>query len=109
MFGEFTHKKLDLDGKMGYNLRMKPTKDPCEECLIAHYCQENFGKSGCPRARAALSDKAKLEGLIVAFAANEVYRGTMDYVQKAADDLYAAVARITRRKAAARLARQGKP
>jgi len=85
-----------------------------EHCLVRHieraaslftvlFCLE-YEPDDSARLRAA-----KLEGLIVAFAANEVYRGTMDYVQKAADDLYAAAARIAKRKPAARLARRGKP
>ena len=99
MFGEFTHKKLDLDGKMGYNLRMKLTKDQCEECLIAHYCQENFGKSGCPRARAALRRVANLERLIVAYVTHiESPMRRSTWITKPAQRLYAKAARITRRK-----------
>ena len=113
MFGEFTHKKLDLDGEMEYNLRMKLTKDPCEECLIAHYCQENFGKSGCPRARAALRRVANLERLIVKAgpsiaAIAKSYHLYPDFVQTIRP-LIAETARIAKRKAAARLARRGKP
>ena len=115
MFGEFTHKKLDLDGEMGYNLRMKPTKDPrakCDECkhrsvslcpgtqrqIIARYKAAWDACYAC--ARAALSDKANLERLIVAYVTHiESPMRRSTWITKPAQRLYAKAARIAKRKA----------
>ena len=73
---------------------------PCAGCLIAHYCQENFGKSGCLRTRAALRDKAKAEKIVLDNCADcEFDRACRDKTCPAYQ-IHAAAARIAKRKAA---------